>query len=511
MGWTREKLAAKAIFYDEDIPSRDTSAAQWPPHVEALRESMLDFSHPVLGHNHTVDEGGGLHFDLGNRKSDPVLAAAYRIQNRANSYYQSGYSEKIWEGFWETQFFSPLVSSTLVSKENSRRVSRSNYYYDASRVDGDSLWNLFRNDTESSFETGKSPKPDYVFYLPMYHLQTGSSKPMVEEPAARQWHQRPNPSLVEPFSWSVLKELFAEGLQPTPFRVFHKEALEANLKCYPWLIVEYKKEGVSKGKLTVSCQAANAAACALQLNENAATYAVNLADDAHVPPVPTITTIGCHAKVWIAHLARGFSPPLYESKQTEATGKKCRKGYIMRAIWEGDMRRLKDIVEFQLILENTHTWAMRIFKPLVSSYIGQWRNAHRKPAIDPDVAKATLLRQQQAMERNQTVMPTMQAFLDNISNIDIDDSKHSNVTPLLMGLLVQQIFTSERQVLTEELGRIVSEKIEAITLKSESVPVETGQDSASEVDYIGKDELLHLLTQVDFDFPDIDDPNDSDY
>lgn len=49
---------------------------------------------------------------------------------------------------------------------------------------------------------------------------------------------------------------------------------------------------------------------------------------------------------------------------------------IMRAIWKGDMTKLDDIIQFQLILENTHTWTMRVFKPLMASYIGQWRFVH---------------------------------------------------------------------------------------------------------------------------------------
>lgn len=46
----------------------------------------------------------------------------------------------------------------------------------------------------------------------------------------------------------------------------------------------------------------------------------------------------------------------------------------MDPIWEGDMTKVSDCIKFEYILENVHTWATRSLKPLLSSYIDQWRH-----------------------------------------------------------------------------------------------------------------------------------------
>ncbi|KAK8140039.1 hypothetical protein PG984_000105 [Apiospora sp. TS-2023a] len=46
----------------------------------------------------------------------------------------------------------------------------------------------------------------------------------------------------------------------------------------------------------------------------------------------------------------------------------------MDPIWEGDITKVSDCIKFEYILENVHTWATRSLKPLLSSYIDQWRD-----------------------------------------------------------------------------------------------------------------------------------------
>jgi hypothetical protein len=174
------------------------------------------------------------------------------------------------------------------------------------------------------------------------------------------------------------------------------------------------------------------------------------------------------------------------------------------------MMNVKDVVEFQLILENTHTWAMRVFKPLISSYIDQWRHVHLSPSIDTEPENAALLRQQERIERCQTVMPVIQGLLETHSSMEIDDSKHSKVTPLLMGLLVQQICTSERQAFASEVERIINEKISAISLKSERTTVEAEQGLPGEVDSISEGNNLSSRSILD-PIPGSDHSSDSDY
>lgn len=159
----------------------------------------------------------------------------------------------------------------------------------------------------------------------MYHPD--SHIPTVTLHEAREWHKATTPSLVEPFSWSTLKDLHQHGLKPTPFSVLDtKTPLEADLISYPWLVVEYKR---AKGKArsttagprqleeVVYCQAANASGCAVKLNQNAAEFAVQLADDAQVPPVPTITTVGPQVKVWITFFAKDFMAYRFKDKKNQ--------------------------------------------------------------------------------------------------------------------------------------------------------------------------------------------------
>ena len=178
----------------------------------------------------------------------------------------------------------------------------------------------------------------------------------------------------------------------------------------------------------------------------------------------------------------------------------------MKAIWQGDMTKLEDIVKFQLILENTHTWAMRVLKPLLSSYIEQWRLVH---CLDGMFAvSAAKLRRQQTMERCQSVIPMVQSFLDNQSSIELDDSKHSKLTPLLVGLLVREICTSERQKLVDEVDRIVTQNIGDLNMHSERITIGTQETrkswtTSSDNGRIGSPSLDPTVEN--------DDPNDSDY
>ena len=154
------------------------------------------------------------------------------------------------------------------------------------------------------YERSKCPKPDCAFHLPLYHLNNEPRIPKIIDSKAQQWNQASPTSLVETFSWSVHKKLFEYGLRSTPIRALHKDPVDARLISYPWLIVEHKKEGVARSEETVSCQAANGSACAVQMNKLAARYALGLDNHEEIPPIPTITTIGKDVKVWITYFGK---------------------------------------------------------------------------------------------------------------------------------------------------------------------------------------------------------------
>lgn len=46
----------------------------------------------------------------------------------------------------------------------------------------------------------------------------------------------------------------------------------------------------------------------------------------------------------------------------------------MIPIWHGDMTKVLDIWKFEAILENVHIWATRTLRPLLSTYVMQWKN-----------------------------------------------------------------------------------------------------------------------------------------
>lgn len=204
---------------------------------------------------------------------------------------------------------------------------------DSNTRETNELWDLFKtNNTPGtgSFESLKCPKPDQAFYLPMYHSELQIGIPTVVDREARQWNRHQETSIMEPFSWSTLKKLHEFGLQPTPFRIFQKPPMEANLKCYPWLIVEHKKEEEKEGRSgrVVCCQAANAAACAIRLVQDSAQYAVELPDHGHIPPIPVVTTIGPRVSVWLMYFAKNFDAPCSRRDTQEVMTKRRDKGYV---------------------------------------------------------------------------------------------------------------------------------------------------------------------------------------
>jgi hypothetical protein len=198
-------------------------------------------------------------------------------------------------------------------------------------------WDLFKKDEKAGiapFKILSSPQPDHAFFLPIYHNRHPAGIPTVVDPNARQWNRAQETSAMEPFTWSTLKRLHGFGLEPAPSHVFEKPPLEANLKCYPWLVVEYKKETQDNSPVRdVCCQAANAAACAISLIRHTAQYAVKLSKHAHIPPIPVITTIGPSAKVWIMYYATDFDAPCCHRETTEEIVKRRKEGHVSLSIY----------------------------------------------------------------------------------------------------------------------------------------------------------------------------------
>lgn len=163
----------------------------------------------------------------------------------------------------------------------------------------------------------------------------------------------------------------------------------------------------------------------------------------------------------------------------------------------------QDIVKFRLILENTYTWATRVFKPLITTYIDQWRFVHSGGGLDS--TSATMARRQQAMELSGSALPLIQGVLDRQSSFELDDSLHHRLTPMLMGVLVQQICAAERQTPTQEMDRIVAEKIGALSLNAKVSSYQCTSNSRTGT----TDEQTQESSQATT--VNVEDPKDDDY
>ncbi|SCO88829.1 uncharacterized protein FRV6_12957 [Fusarium oxysporum] len=415
--WNRYDLSQRGFFYDDD--SRPPKYPL-PPHVEALRDSMLDFA---------CED-----FDLDSKGEDEA-SIIKEINKSAMKFEKGKFSENVWESLFQKYFFEPLVQDASASGGDSRKISRSKYYYDAIVFDSKAAWvtfdksgNALGNSMADPFRNKKRPQVDGAFYFPIYHLTEKSPIPGATGHTGMEWHKASTPSLVESFSWSKLKKLHEHGLRPSPFHAFKKkQPLENDMKCYPWLVVEHKhkKNTFEKLREEAYCQAVNASGCAVRLNQITAKFAVELPKEAHIPPIPAVTTVGPEVKVWITYFAKDFMAYYYADEDySEQSFQRCEQGYMMQCIWKGDITNPHDIIKFRLILENTYTWATRVYKPLLTTYIDRWSFACSDAALNS--AHSAMVPRQQKMELSKGI-PSIQ-----------------------------------RETLIQEIHRIISERLETL-------------------------------------------------
>src|SRR6478736_7254737 len=112
---------------------------------------------------------------------------------------------------------------------------------------------------------------------------------------------------------------------------------------------------------------------------------------------------------------------------------------MMRCIWDGDMTEPEDIVKFRLILENIHTWATRVFKPLITTYIDQWRFVHSPSS-------------QQRMEFSRSALRFVQRALDGQPDPE-DDDLDQDANMRLMELC-DTFVQAAHQIMDEKLERL---------------------------------------------------------
>ena len=104
----------------------------------------------------------------------------------------------------------------------------------------------------------------------------------------------------------------------------------------------------------------------------------------------------------------------------------------MQCIWTGDMTVPQDILQFRLILENTYTWAKRVFKPLMATYIDQWKFA----CIDdiPSAAYTESKRRRERLELSRCALRLTLASRDAQPGLQPGSDSYRSVTNNLVDI-----------------------------------------------------------------------------
>ncbi|KAG5756400.1 hypothetical protein H9Q72_002824 [Fusarium xylarioides] len=174
-----------------------------------------------------------------------------------------------------------------------------------------------------------------------------------------------------------------------------------------------------------------------------------MAGHAEVPPVPTITTVGPQVEVWITYFATRFMAYRFKFQDTQQFHG-YKEGYIMQCVWTGDMTEPHDILKFRLILENTYTWAIRVFKPLMATYINQWSFAY--PVDSPSLASMTRARQQDKLELTRSTVQSIQRALDPQIDPSAGRDWHRGVSMRLRELC---------KTFAQDVDRMIEEELES--------------------------------------------------
>ncbi|KAH7259274.1 uncharacterized protein BKA55DRAFT_736073 [Fusarium redolens] len=177
-----------------------------------------------------------------------------------------------------------------------------------------------------------------------------------------------------------------------------------------------------------------------------------------------------------------------------------------------------------MIIDNAHTWATRVFKPLISSYIEQWKHIHSEQKTGRVVQDLLLAGKSQGLrqkniEQRRLVVPIVRDLLDAPAGMELDDMAHKKVTPLFLGMLMHQICSTERDFISSQIEKAVTERLQVI--------VTNGATVTTQVDALHRVEATTQLPlrseheetipsadssqETQFPETDNDDPNDSDY
>lgn len=147
------------------------------------------------------------------------------------------------------------------------------------------------------------PTPDLTYGFPIISSWEGLPKGFVRD------------DYIQSFSLDVLAKLRSHKVYSTTTkglksgaRTRKAAALKAHdLLCFPWAVVEMKYSSISQDKVEYCyCQAANASAAALRLQEQLFEHAYGDSPK-NLPPIIAFTCIGPCIKVWLTYRVEGAS------------------------------------------------------------------------------------------------------------------------------------------------------------------------------------------------------------
>lgn len=131
----------------------------------------------------------------------------------------------------------------------------------------------------------------------------------------------------------------------------------------------------------------------------------------------------------------------------------------MQAIWRGDMTNLKSILELDLLLNNIYIWAIRVFKPLIATYLNQWKNVHLQPGLTPKSEDPVAVYQKTA--------PKVKSLMKEYQMLEAETQQVDDVVnPLKFGLILQQMMMADRQQLLDDMESIMAKRIQDLVNSS---------------------------------------------
>ncbi|KAH7075071.1 hypothetical protein FB567DRAFT_536111 [Paraphoma chrysanthemicola] len=368
---SRKNLNHHNIFYDKEVLWRPCIL---PGHVDAVRETLLSFDNIVpggYGWEGTFEDEYMEHKprDISPDSAQPpdtsfIPVAKYEKElSERSPQWRTAHAnmkscvevaksarklkadmEDGWTNFWRLNTFT-VVSETTKHQPGFHPV------LDDWSLEGNCSWTEFDNfePCGPDLHPRTLPKPDLAYAFPMVNRMFDNLKGAERDEFSRC------------FSLEAIQMLAAKGTISTvttglrnSTRPNKKPILStADRACFPWAIVEVKKQVPASQCTPVErcyCQAANAAAAAIALRAQLFRNAYST-----MPPVIAFTCCGPDVRVWLMY----YTEP-------DAEGKRARR---MACIWSTSVLLTWGVASLRAIIMNMHTWASRILKPRIQACI----------------------------------------------------------------------------------------------------------------------------------------------